>query len=266
MHAELETFSAKQTRPFGSSGLHREKKTLSVPGPKMHAQLETVSVKRARSFSCSELHSGSWFYKLVIFCDGKMINVDSCDGKHKFTDNFERVDDIMSINQKELTRYLHSLLCQKEKKFEVLLIFSTLLKARIIKPEDWMLTVIEHRHRMACYMLLAYMTVTESRKEVVILSALKMAIKKGANNIAKSISWYIIRDLLRSSKFNIDLILDIWPAVVCKNTNCSNVTFCSTDLVIMVETKQSTEDLPMIFWNKEINIFLKQVNSKRKTK
>lgn len=112
------------------------------------------------------------------------------------------------------------------------------------------------------------MTETEKKKEDIILPALKMAIEKGANNIAKSISWYIIRYLLRSSKFDIDSILDIWPAVVCKNTNCSKVTLCSTDLVIMVETKQSTKDLPITFWNIEIK-YLSQTSgfqTKKQTK
>lgn len=47
---------------------------------------------------------GSWFYKLVICCDGKMINVDSCDHKHKLTDNFKRFDDIMYKDQKGTLR------------------------------------------------------------------------------------------------------------------------------------------------------------------
>lgn len=142
--------------------------------------------------------------------------------------------------------------------------FFTLLKARVIKPIDWMMSVIENQHSMVCYMLLAYMN--EGRKEDFILPDWAKAIEKAANNvhIIKTISWYITRKLWNSSLFDIDSLLDIWPAIVCKNKNCSEVTFCSTDCVIMVETKQSTEDLPITFWNIEIKYLSKKIEFKMK--
>lgn len=152
----------------------------------------------------------------------------------------------------EISEYLRSLICQKEKEFEILLIFSTLLRVKRVRPEDWIRRVVLNRQAMACYMLLAYYTGSETNKENIIIPALRTAIAKGDKNIANIIHWFIIREYFRSCSFEIDYLLDIWPAVVCKRSNCYYPAFCSKDLVIMVQTTQSMENMPVKFWNIEI--------------
>lgn len=159
----------------------------------------------------------------------------------------------------DISKYLYSLLGNKEKDYEILLIFSTLLRVNKIRPKDWLLTVIEHQHTMACYMLLAYLTGTKTNKKDVILPALRMAIAKGDNELTNIISWFIIREYLISLSFESDCLLDIWPAVVCNHINCYTSAFCSKVLVIVVETSKLLENLPIAFWNFEVK-YLSQTN------
>ncbi|VDI38366.1 Hypothetical predicted protein, partial [Mytilus galloprovincialis] len=195
---------------------------------------------------------GSWFYKLVYNCDGNMVNIDSCESNRTCSNNGKWLLDIISKGQNEISRYMNSLLALKEKEFEILLMFSTLFKKNLIGPEDWLLPAVQHQHNMACYMILAYLTGTEKEKKNVILPALKMAIGKGDKYITKIISWFIIKELLKSFSFDINSLLDIWPAVVCKNMNCKDFNFCSQDLVILIETEQTSQVFPIQFWNIEI--------------
>lgn len=156
-------------------------------------------------------------------------------------------------------RYLQALLGNKDKEFEILMTFSTLLKINRIKPEDWLLPVIEHQHEMACYMLLAYMNETNTQKEGAIINGLKMAIEINDKNITNIICWFIIRKYFKSVSFQIDGLLDIWPAMVCKNINCHEFFQCSKDVVVVVETVKSAENLPKQFWNIPIE-YLSQTN------
>ncbi|CAC5422287.1 unnamed protein product [Mytilus coruscus] len=200
----------------------------------------------------SESLSGSWLNKHVICCDGRMVNIDSSQimSIASNTNNFLR--DIRSKDQNDLSRYLHSIIPNKDKEFEILLTFSTLLKLSLIKPEDWLLVVIEHQHEMACYMLLAYMAGHDTKKEDAINLALKMATGKGDKHITNMICWFVIREFVRYLAFKIDNILDIWPAVVCKNMNCHESILCSKEVVIVVETMQSSKNFPLKFWNIQI--------------
>lgn len=115
-----------------------------------------------------------------------------------------------------LYEYLCALLREKEKAFDVLLTFSTFLNNKRIRPEDWLVTVVEHQHEMACYMLLAHIKDTEKDNEDIVVSALKVAIGKGDKDITNAISWFVIKKMVRSSLIKIDYLIDIWPAIVCK--------------------------------------------------
>ncbi|CAG2234883.1 unnamed protein product [Mytilus edulis] len=181
-----------------------------------------------------------------------MVDVDSGNCKSTCSNTVKNLQNIISKEQNEISGYLGSLICQKEKEFEILLIFSTLLRVKRVRPEDWISRVVFNRQAMACYMLLAYYTGTETNKESIIKPALRTAIAKGYKNIANIIHWFIIREYFRSCSFEIDYLIDIWPAVVCKRSNCYYHAFCSKDLVIMVQTTQSMENMPVKFWNIEI--------------
>lgn len=158
--------------------------------------------------------------------------------------------------------HLYSILGNKEKEYEILLVFSTLLKVKNIKPDDWLLKIIEYQHTLACYMLLAYLSGTETEKKDVILPALRMAITKDDPNITNIISWFIIKEYLRSVSFKNDCLLDIWPAVVCNQSNCYTSAFCSKELVIVVDTTQLVENLPITFWDLEVK-YLSHTSGKK---
>ena len=42
---------------------------------------------------------GSWFYKLVFSCDGKMVNIDSCESIRTCSNNGKWLLDVMSKGQ-----------------------------------------------------------------------------------------------------------------------------------------------------------------------
>lgn len=147
------------------------------------------------------------------------------------------------------SNYLQALLGNTDKEFEILMTLSTLLKINRIKPEDWLVPVIKHQHQMACYMLLAYMNEPNTNKEDAITNALKMAIEKNDKNITNTLCWFIIREYFKCVSFQIDGLLDVWPAMVCKKLNCHEFDQCSKDVVVVVEMVKSAKYLPKQFWN-----------------
>lgn len=147
------------------------------------------------------------------------------------------------------SRHLHSLFNHQDKDFEILLNLSILLTNRFIEPEDWILSVIEKKNMMACYMLLSCMAGNDARTKYVIIQALERSFDTKDENILNIISCFITREFVRSGQCDINSILDIWPAIVCYNKECDKSVFCSKELVIVVETVQTFESLPLKFWN-----------------